>query len=200
MKYCPKCKTNKNIPEFGKDKNTKSGFTSHCRDCRQKSYLSYSRSRIGLITRIYRDQRQKSINRNVAPPDYTKKELITFAFNNPSFEEMYKNWVESCYDKMLCPSFDRINNKKGYSINNIQLITWKENLDNGSRDVRLGLIGRKEPVIQFDLDGLILNEYHSMAEASRKTGASKKGISDVCRGKYKTSGGYKWMYKSKYNQ
>ena len=46
----------------------------------------------------------------------------------------------------------------------------------------------------MDLDGHILYEYKSVAEASRQTGVSKTCISKVCRGERKGSGGFLWRY------
>ena len=53
---------------------------------------------------------------------------------------------------------------------------------------------RRKTVVQMDLDGRILYEYKSVAEASRKTGISKTCISRVCRGERKSSGGFLWKY------
>lgn len=51
-----------------------------------------------------------------------------------------------------------------------------------------------KPVLQFDLDGNFLYEYPSITDARIKTKTSK--ISDVCRGKAKTAGGFIWKYKN----
>lgn len=53
---------------------------------------------------------------------------------------------------------------------------------------------RRKTVIQMDLNGRILYIYKSVAEASRQTGVSKTGISKVCRGERKKSGGFLWRY------
>ena len=47
-----------------------------------------------------------------------------------------------------------------------------------------------KPVLQLDKDGNILNEWYSITEARKQTGA--KTIWEVIKGKHKTSGGYKW--------
>lgn len=60
-----------------------------------------------------------------------------------------------------------------------------------------------KPVLQKDLDGNIIAEYPSAAEASRTTGIRLNAICDCCRkrvykGKrYLTAGGFKWEYKEK---
>ena len=53
---------------------------------------------------------------------------------------------------------------------------------------------RKSPVLQFDLDNNLLNEFNSIKEAKLYTGIV--AISDCCRGLQKTAGGYIWKYKS----
>lgn len=50
-------------------------------------------------------------------------------------------------------------------------------------------------VIQLDLNGNYISEYHSVKEAYYGTGISRSAISLVACGKRKTAGGYKWMYK-----
>jgi len=53
---------------------------------------------------------------------------------------------------------------------------------------------RKKHVIQLYIDGRILAGYKSVAEASSKTGVNTTSIAKVCRGEYKTAGGYIWKY------
>ncbi|WNH13850.1 NUMOD1 domain-containing DNA-binding protein [Thalassobellus suaedae] len=53
---------------------------------------------------------------------------------------------------------------------------------------------RRKTVIKMALDGRILSEYKSVAEASRKTGVSKSCIARFCRGDRKPSEGYRWQY------
>ena len=53
---------------------------------------------------------------------------------------------------------------------------------------------RRKKVIQMSLDGVLIDEYKSVAEASRITGVSKTCISRVCRDERKQSGGFVWEY------
>lgn len=80
--------------------------------------------------------------------------------------------------------------KKGISLS-------QENKDNISKALKGVFINRKDqskPVIQYTKDGQFIAEYPSQKEASRQTGIDNGHISDCCIGKYKTAGGYKWMY------
>lgn len=52
-----------------------------------------------------------------------------------------------------------------------------------------------KPVIQMK-DSVIVAEYESVKEASEKTGIIKQNISSALRGKYKSAGGFQWMYKN----
>jgi len=55
---------------------------------------------------------------------------------------------------------------------------------------RQGII---KPVLQIK-DGIVINRFDSIKEAGRSTNIIASSISDVCRGKNKTTGGYVWKY------
>lgn len=51
---------------------------------------------------------------------------------------------------------------------------------------------KKIKIIQMDLDNNVIKEWNSMFEASQYLGINAGTISNVCLGKCKTGGGYKW--------
>ena len=53
----------------------------------------------------------------------------------------------------------------------------------------------KQKVVQYSIEGEVLNEYESAAEAARQTNINSGTIRGVCQGKRKTAGGYIWRYK-----
>jgi len=55
---------------------------------------------------------------------------------------------------------------------------------------------RKRKLIQYDLKGGLIKEWPSMREAATSLGLSISTICNCCRGKTKTSGGFKWKYKN----
>lgn len=57
-----------------------------------------------------------------------------------------------------------------------------------------------KPVVQLDKNGNFIAEYSSIKDASQLTSVRDTGIIACCRGKYKTSGGFQWMYKEKWEE
>lgn len=60
----------------------------------------------------------------------SKEEWIKWCYsetNYKKFIELYNNWIQSNCDRKLNPSIDRVDNKKGYIITNLQWLTQSEN-------------------------------------------------------------------------
>lgn len=49
-------------------------------------------------------------------------------------------------------------------------------------------------VRQYTIDGKVVAEYASMADAQRATGTRIQDIRDCCRGRYKKTHGYRWEF------
>lgn len=196
MKKCKQCNELKPLTEYRKEKNNKDGRRNKCNPCRNEMEYKNRRTKDGLISIIYNSQKYNSKVRNHQPPTYTKKELKNWVFSNPNFTAIYEEWISSGYEKDLKPSIDRLNNYKGYSFDNIQLTTWKENSNNQHKDVLEGRFNKtNKAVIQMDLEGNFIKVYHSISHAGRCTGVIDKNISCVCNGKRNTAGGYKWKFR-----
>lgn len=83
----------------------------------------------------------------------------------------------------------------------IEWATYKENNNYGTRIERAGKAISKvningkcsKKVLQFTLDGVLIREWPSIAECGRN-GFVKSNISACCRGKQKSSYGFKWQY------
>nr|QBK85721.1 MAG: HNH endonuclease [Marseillevirus LCMAC101] len=54
----------------------------------------------------------------------------------------------------------------------------------------------KTRVLQYTLDGDFLKKYSSITQATEETGIIGASISQTCRGRAKTAGGYQWKYKN----
>lgn len=55
------------------------------------------------------------------------------------------------------------------------------------------------PVIQLNPDGTFIAEYKSIRDAHKTTGVAESGIRRCCKDVCKTSGGFIWIYKAKYD-
>lgn len=198
QKVCPKCKESKLLSQFYKNKNTKDGLKCDCKDCNNIRTKKYLKTIPGLITHIYKDQRSNSKKRNMDLPNYSKTEFKNWILKQPNFDALFKSWVGSGYEKGLKPSVDRIDDYKPYTMSNIRLITWKENNSKYYKDAKAGVNKKAlKAVISYNKNNEETTEYYSAAEAARQTGLIRGSITQCCRGKLKTTGGFNWEYKDK---
>lgn len=56
------------------------------------------------------------------------------------------------------------------------------------------MVTHKKSVAQLSLDGVVINIYDSITEATKKTGTNRTNIIKVCKKQRKTTGGYIWKY------
>ena len=147
-----------------------------------KTKDNYSKEK--LIGVIYNNQRNSSRKRDHDMPKYTLDELRVWANGQQKFHKLYEIWQESGRDIDLVPSIDRKDNSKGYSFDNIQLMTWKENKDKEY----LNAAGRV-PIYRISTDYSIIKEYKDALEASKDLNINTSGITDVIIGKILSTNG-----------
>lgn len=158
-----------------------------------------ARSREGLVTRIYNNQRMTSRKMGRPLPAYSKKNLLSWMLTHPDFEKLFDAWVTSDYDKNLSPSIDRLDNTKSYELSNIQLTTWRQNLLNQksmNKDCSYLHTGSKA-VLCISLDGVKVTRFDSIGSALRSLGIQNgvvSNISSVANGKWLSAYGYKWEW------
>jgi hypothetical protein len=153
----------------------------------------YQRSEDGLVSKMFSDQRVREKQKGFKKVDYTKEEFGNFLKNNSKYKSIYDNWVKSGYDPQLKPSVDRIDPKKGYSLDNIQVGTWAENDIKGRGEMR---ITQGKPIVQLDKDGNVIKIHRSLSDAADETGLNFRSISNAALGSrgVKSTGGYSWRY------
>lgn len=75
---------------------------------------------------------------------------------------------------------------------------WKyKESDKQIYPVNIDKLSIQKEINQYDLQGNLIKIYPSLAEAERITGIRKSTICNVCKGKGKTAGGYRWSYADK---
>lgn len=168
-------------------------YSSYCKSCNKEICKERRQSKSGLFDTIYNGQLGSSKKRGHAPPEYTKEQLTLWIETQPNFSELYTSWVNSKYNRWLKPSVDRLDETLPYSLSNLRLVTWRGNAEAFKQKKIKEGVGDCKAVHQYH-DGVLINTFHSLAEASRKTGAAAGNILRCCRGEYKTSKGFVWRY------
>jgi hypothetical protein len=83
--------------------------------------------------------------------------------------------------------------------------SWRDSIKNRKTDyskfLNLTHEKNKKPVLQFDMNGNFLNEFDCAANAARLLGHNNGGnITNCCKGRCKSTMGYKWKYKNIENE
>jgi hypothetical protein len=195
MKTCKQCKEIKMFSNFYKHHFNYDGLSGSCKECDKEKVVNRYRTKKGLITHIYSNQKRTSIARKYRPPTYSKKEFINWMFSQPNFLELYNNWVKSNFKKELTPSIDRLNDYKSYTLKNIQLITWEDHCQKSYNDKKNGINTKIcKSVTQYSANGVLIKTFYSISQAERETKINNAQISKVCLNKSNTAGGYIWRY------
>ncbi len=196
-KQCTKCKTIRNLSEYQKDKNTKSGYRPTCKECSYASTIRWNRSKKGVITHTWHHQVRHSKTRGHQPPTYTREELSEWMMSSTDFHVMYDNWCRLDYQSDYRPSVDRLDNSIGYTMANIRLVSFRDNYMQYHTDKVKGIETENcKAIVKLTKDGKIVGEYFSVAEALRQHGKKPNNarISAVLTGARKYYLHHRWEY------
>ncbi len=163
----------------------------------KEQVYAYRKTKAGLTSAIYGQQRSKSKKRNHLLPSYDLIQFRNWIYSQSNFETLYNNWMGNGYKRNLRPSVDRIKDDLPYSINNIQLMTWKDNNDKGHNDMKSGkLLNGHKAIKGIHIETGKIIKFVSIRQASRKLNINHSNIIKCCNnyGYFKSIGGYKWEY------
>lgn len=141
-KACIKCGKIKPLADFYPHPQMKDGHLNKCKEC-VKEYVRNRDARESDLKRYrnniqrYLDSRYSSLKTRCngkGHASYNGRKLLTKDEWNewtkqqmPRFMELYKAWRNKGFKRKFAPSVDRIDNNKGYEIDNMQWITQSEN-------------------------------------------------------------------------
>lgn len=140
------------------------------RETRKRIEERAKRTPNGVITTLFISMKRRSKQRKHAPPKFTKVQLTKWLYDN-GFQKLYDDWVNSGYNRWKKPSCDRLDDSKGYSFDNMRLVTWKENHDKNKKELEKK---SRKAIQQVDLDGTVTKEWESIAQARRELGFEVK--------------------------
>lgn len=197
QKKCRRCNQLKDYTHFSRAEKNKDGYANTCKPCVSLRNRDYWRTPTGRMSFIYNTQKYNSRVRGHPAPAYTQHELTDWAFKQ-GLQRLVTEWAAAGYPKDLAPSVDRLDDSKGYHLDNIRLVTWTEN--NNKMYVNRKSCSRvtiqNQQIQQLSFEGHLINTYDSIAHASRLTGITRTNINNVCKknGTRKSAGGYIWRY------
>lgn len=195
LKQCSRCKSSKPVIEFSKARTTVDGYAGQCKQCKTEYTRNHQRTIAGRASAIRGFQVASSKQRGHSPPAYTKSELMDWLIEN-GIAALMKPWKESNYSKDLAPSVDRIDDSKGYSFDNIRLVTWAENRDKlyKHRKSCERITKQNRKVLQMTLNDEPIQTFDSISAAARATNIQRTNINACCTGRDHQAGGFHWKH------
>lgn len=142
----------------------------------------------GLVTNLYAKIRERSKRNGRQNHEFTLGEFKAFVAQT-DIRRLYERWAKCGFQTDRRPSIDRIDALRGYTFDNMQVITAKENRVKGDAE-KMVLWGK--PVHQLSMSGVVLAKYPNIHTAMEITRINRNNISSVLHGKRKSAGGYKW--------
>jgi len=148
MKKCSCCKKTISIDLFYRNKHKKDGRQGQCKKChgltahksrkyskeqRRVEYLKHAIIPKSYLFRIYRHMSDRVKGLSSTKTSAKGKELlerdvfINWSIKNSEFKKLFYYYINNKRIRKYAPSIDRINNKLGYGLENIQWLTVSKN-------------------------------------------------------------------------
>lgn len=159
---------------------------------REISLLNYRRTPKGVLTNIYQHIKERC-SKYKYELGITLSDVHELYLYNQKFNLLYNAWVKNGFKFSDKPSIDRIDPYKGYTVENIQILSCSENRAKGVLEVA---IKKHKPIIALDLKGNFIERFRSLKDAAILLNLNQGLISAVLTGKRTHTGGYKFVYEN----
>ena len=146
----------------------------------------YSKTQMGRAQRQFQQYKRMDIRNGFGDDkiDFDAKWIVENIYTKPC-----PHCGETDWHKLGC---NRLDNSLPHTIDNVEPCCYHCNCVLNGKENGIGLRSTKR-VLQFTIDGKLVKEWESLAEAGRN-GFNFKNISLCCKGKRKTHGGFIWKY------
>ena len=136
-KMCPKCKLIKHSKEFNKDKSNKTGLQTYCKNCAHiNQQIYYENGGVKTyIKYLFKNLKKNALKRNI-DVNISEEDIINLYYKQEGLCKLTN--IQMTYNKYTTTnnrihhlnniSVDRIDSKKHYSNDNIQLVCVKINI------------------------------------------------------------------------
>lgn len=117
----------------------------------------------------------------------TKEEFYIW-LEGTEFNSLYDYWLSAGCNINDRPTVDRLKDEKGYTLSNMQILTYLDNVTKGPKGLN------SKAVIQLDLDGEYIAWHSSAMKAAITLG--KKDFTGILRcisGRANTAFGFNWV-------
>lgn len=132
----------------------------------------------------------------ILKPDWTNKGYAKVALWNG--EKYLKRYIHRLVAIAFIPNPDELaqvnhidEDKSNNCVNNLEWCSQDYNIKYSNPYI--DMIGRS--VLQFDLDGNLIKEFHSLVAAEKEVGVAHTQIANAADGFTKQSGGFIWKWK-----
>ena len=123
IKTCTKCKQEKIIIEFSKDKSKTDGISSHCKEC-VKTYKSKNKERTSEYNRNYQKENKTKIH--LQSTEYYKINKDNINSNKKEYRKLNSSYISTYNKAYYNQNADKIlNQKKTYRESNRELYLFK---------------------------------------------------------------------------
>ena len=136
---------------------------------------------------MYASQKLHSTRRGHPQPTYTKEEFKTWVQKQTNWVVLFDTWESSGFKKDVAPSVDRFKSELPYSLDNIQLTTWKENKENY-------LVEKARRVEQYSVEGTLICTYPNIFIVAKQFGVTVFELrQSICK-RYSLFVGFQWKF------